>query len=306
MSAITQILTALTDPPDPATDDSTTFANKAAAFTEALVQFGTEMNTLISQINLAMTNLGALNGVAFVYTFGSTTTDSDPGPGQLRLSSATHTAATRITLDPIDANGNNLASVLSTFDDSTSTLKGLLRLQHATDPTKFVIYSLTAYATPSGYVNFTVSGGVGSSASPFVAGDSVVLSFVPKGDKGDTGPAWTGGAVAGRAYTTPVDVAFSATPTFNTSLSNVFHLGALTGNVTSMTISNAAAGQAMNIRFVQDGTGGRTVTLPASVKAVGSVNAAANGVSWLNLIYVGTANGVAVNRWEGTWSGVPA
>jgi hypothetical protein len=106
-------------------------------------------------------------------------------------------------------------------------------------------------------------------------------------------------AANGRALTTPVNVAFSATPTFDSSQSNTIYFGTMTANVTSMTITNAVDGAQLQIRFVQDATGGRTVTLPSNVQVSGSLNTAANAVTWLVLTYVSSAS-----RWEGTWTRV--
>lgn len=103
------------------------------------------------------------------------------------------------------------------------------------------------------------------------------------------------------AYTPPIQPAHSATPTFDCATSNVFEPAALTSSVTLMTLSNPAPGQTVNIRFVQDATGGRTVANPAGSKISGGVNTAANGVSW----WVGTYSARA-SRWEGAWTQVPA
>lgn len=102
------------------------------------------------------------------------------------------------------------------------------------------------------------------------------------------------------AYTPVLLSDFSATPTFNTAASNVFEPAVLTGNVTAMTISNAVAGQTINIRFQQDAVGGRTVALPAGAKISGSINSAANSVSWL-IITCSARSGL----WEGNWTSVP-
>lgn len=111
-----------------------------------------------------------------------------------------------------------------------------------------------------------------------------------------------GGSISGRAYTAVSALAFSATPTFDASLSNTFSFGALTANVTSCTVSNATHGQTISIRVVQDATGGRTFAVPAGAKIGGGVNLLASGVSWLTMTYVGGS----VNRWEGFWNSVPA
>lgn len=103
------------------------------------------------------------------------------------------------------------------------------------------------------------------------------------------------------AYTPSAQPAHSATPTFDCATSNVFEPATMTGNVTSITLSNAVAGQTVQIRFVQDGTGGRTVAVPSGAKVSGSVATGANRVSILTMTY--SSRGA---RWEGNWMQVPA
>lgn len=113
---------------------------------------------------------------------------------------------------------------------------------------------------------------------------------------------WGGGEVQNAAYTKPATVTTSATPAFNAAQSNIFYLSAaLNANVTGATITNPADGQTISIRFVQDATGGRTVTFSTSIKAAGAIDPGANRVSWLTLTYVSSSA-----RWEGAWSTVPA
>lgn len=83
------------------------------------------------------------------------------------------------------------------------------------------------------------------------------------------------------------------------SLGDYFTL-ALTANVTSLTFSNLPAsgiGRTIMIRFKQDATGSRTVTLPASFKAIAgsdtTVQAAANAYTVLILTSVDQGT-----RWE--------
>jgi lysophospholipase L1-like esterase len=102
------------------------------------------------------------------------------------------------------------------------------------------------------------------------------------------------------AYTPSLTPAHSAAPTFDCSTGNVFEPAALTGNVTSITLSNAVAGQTVQIRFQQDATGGRTVTLPGSAKVSGTQETGANRVSWLVLTYSSRGS-----RWEGNWLQIP-
>ena len=103
------------------------------------------------------------------------------------------------------------------------------------------------------------------------------------------------------AYTPSLTPAHSAAPTFDCSTGNVFEPSAMTSNVVAITLSNAAAGQTVQIRFQQDATGGRTVTLPGSAKVSGAPDTGANRVNWLVLTYSSRGS-----RWEGNWLTVPA
>jgi hypothetical protein len=57
--AITQVITQLPTPPDPATDSSAQFATKAQAFTVALAASGSELNAFTTQANALETNVNA-------------------------------------------------------------------------------------------------------------------------------------------------------------------------------------------------------------------------------------------------------
>jgi hypothetical protein len=63
---------------------------------------------------------------------------------------------------------------------------------------------------------------------------------------------------ADRVFTSELALTYSATPTidFNAFINASM---TLTGNITSITASNMKAGQAGMLRFIQDGTGGRTI-----------------------------------------------
>lgn len=112
-------------------------------------------------------------------------------------------------------------------------------------------------------------------------------------------PVWQNILALG-AYTPSLTPVHSATPTFDAAASNVHEPATLTGNVSSMTITNAAAGRTINIRFQQDATGGRTVAVPAGAAVTGSINVTANKVSWLCMTY--SSRGA---RWEGSWMYLP-
>jgi hypothetical protein len=105
----------------------------------------------------------------------------------------------------------------------------------------------------------------------------------------------------GYAYTPTSSQTFTATPTFNAALSNVFEMAALTGNVTSVTITNPKGGQTIMIRLLQNGTGGYTVASPTGAKILGSMGATADAASILTLTYSALST-----RWEGSWTNLPS
>jgi hypothetical protein len=86
-------------------------------------------------------------------------------------------------------------------------------------------------------------------------------------------------------------VTFSATPTFDASTASTLKL-TLTGNVTSSTLSNAVAGEPINIEICQDATGGRTFVPPANVQGWVTIPSGASACIMQDLVYDGT-NAVA-------------
>lgn len=140
----------------------------------------------------AGTNGTAGGGVSIPYTFSTTTTDSDPGNGNLRLSNATQTSATVIRTDLLSSDGTDWSAILATLADSTNTIKGHIRLFKTSDPTKWLVFSVSSLASPSGYKNITVVNVAGSASSPFANSDAITLEFTRAGDVGASGTASVG------------------------------------------------------------------------------------------------------------------
>lgn len=107
--------------------------------------------------------------------------------------------------------------------------------------------------------------------------------------------------VGGYAEPRRTTVSFSSTIIIDRIVGDYFEVGALTGNVTTFTVSNSAIeGRRTRIRFVQDATGGRTVAAPSGAKIAGSLASAANQASVLDLTY-----SFAGGRLEGFWTQIP-
>jgi hypothetical protein len=225
--SITQTITTLPAGPNAATDDDNTFQNKAEARVTAEVTMVTEFNTAIGQINAteaAINSVSSGGGVTLPYTFSTTTTDSDPGAGVLRLGSATQNTASTIRLDLAGSDGSDFTSTLDLIDDSTSTIKGYLTLQKASDGTKWLRFAVTAMASPSGYRNVTATCVGYSAANPFANGDSLIVKFTPTGDKGDTGA--NGGSITRLATLTPTAAAnLDFLSTFSSTYDNYLVIG---------------------------------------------------------------------------------
>ncbi|MFA7278642.1 MAG: hypothetical protein WC100_00940 [Sterolibacterium sp.] len=173
-------ITTLPPNPDPATDTPTTFSTKAAVWVLALATFQAEANALAASMN----SVAAGGAFAIPYTFSTTTTDSDPGAGTLRLDNATQNTATTIRADLLGSDGATWTGVIDTFADSSSSIKGQIKLVKVGDGTKWLAFNVTALASPSGYRNITVANVASSAASPFGNGDALMLFFVRTGDAG--------------------------------------------------------------------------------------------------------------------------
>ena len=148
-------------------------------------------------------NDGAAPG--YLYTFDNSTSDADPGAGELRLNNGTYASATAIYIDDSDANGVDISTDLLAWDDSTSTIRGFVHIVDRDDPTTYARFKITGASTDaSGYVKLAVAHL--SSSNTFSAADRLSVHFTMTGLKGDTGSTGSTGAtgaagVAGIAMT---------------------------------------------------------------------------------------------------------
>lgn len=233
------------------------------------------ISTGFDEVYTAILALTDGSAIGIPYTFSTTTTDADPGDGILRLDNATQNAATTIRADLLGSDGATWTDVLATFDDSTSTVKGHILLQKLADASKWLLFSVSALASPSGYKNITVANVAGSATSPFTNGDEIVLKFNRTGDKGDTGD--TGPAANPNATQTEMEAASSNT-TIATPGNINWHPGAA-----KAWLQCDAAGTidvSHNITSITDnGTGDLTVTLATDFSSANYVAVVACEIS---------------------------
>lgn len=121
----------------------------------------------------------------FQQTFDVLTADADPGNGEFRFNHATLASVTAAYLDNLDLNGATISALIDTFDDSTSTTKGRIRFQHATNPAIFAEYFVTGTVVDgTGYRKLTLT----HIASAGTFAGNFAINFVPAGELGATGP----------------------------------------------------------------------------------------------------------------------
>ena len=124
------------------------------------------------------------------YTFSSTTSNSDPGSGIIRYNNSTIASVTSIYIDNLDSTSTNQTSWYSTWDDSTSSVKGFLILQSYTiSGTVNNIFKVTGNVTDqTGYYSIPVEHVSGSIPTN---NDVLVVQFIRTGDVGQTGSGST-------------------------------------------------------------------------------------------------------------------
>lgn len=96
----------------------------------------------------------------------------------------------------------------------------------------------------------------------------------------------SGMAVPAGASTPTQAIAAAATTTVDCSTSNVFRISMGT-NITTLSMTNGADGQTVNLRFTQDGTGSRTCAFPSSATwtwASGSPTALSTAANAVDLV----------------------
>lgn len=158
----------------------------------------------------------------FTYVFESTTTNADPGTGKLKFNHATIASATAMYISKTTAADLSIGTILATWDDSTSTIRGQLKVTKQEDATVYAQFNITGSLTDNTtWDAFTISyvGGAGALEDD----DDLVVQFIRNGDKGDTGATGSTGADGSgftRAPTTSTGSANAYVLTFGTPISN--------------------------------------------------------------------------------------
>lgn len=152
---------------------------------------------------------GVSNGL--LYNFSTTTTDSDPGAGNLRLNHATIASATSIFIDNLENLTGDVSAFIDTWDDSTnSALRGHILLREVATKANFALFSVTGAVTDgTGYRKVVVTYVTGNGS--FADTDEISVEFSRTGNKGTDGAG--AGDVIGPASATDGAIALFDTTT---------------------------------------------------------------------------------------------
>ena len=135
---------------------------------------------------------GSFGGETFDYTFDTSTTNSNPGAGKLRLNNATLSSASLLFINDTDDLAVSIFNYLQTIDDSTSTIKGHFSITEKSNPTNTAMFAINGTHTEhTSYFEVPVSWLSG--ATSFTNNLDILITFARTGDKGDTGPTGSTG-----------------------------------------------------------------------------------------------------------------
>lgn len=132
---------------------------------------------------------GADAGLLYTYNTG---TSGDPGSGKFGFDTTTLTAIATLRISETDGDGNGIAALLATWDDSTSSVRSIIRVVGNGAPTRLLVFTITGAMTDNGaYDSFPVAhiANGGSHAN----NDIDRLHQARTGDKGDAGAAGADG-----------------------------------------------------------------------------------------------------------------
>jgi hypothetical protein len=130
---------------------------------------------------------GQFGGASFYYIFESDVYVDTVPDGYLRLDASTTPEVTFIALADTDRFGTNIATFIQTIDDSTSDIKGYIKLTDESNPVNFAIFAVTGeHTTHDDHFHIPVSYVSGATSVP-LDDTNVIISFIVNGDKGDIG-----------------------------------------------------------------------------------------------------------------------
>ena len=159
------------------------FDRAMAEFYRLLPNFTGELNSFSAGLNA----LAAGGAYAFLYTFSSATGNVTPASGRIAFDTAAQNAATAMRTHWLTAGGVDVDALYEALRAGTSTIKGSVRVVKVADPSKWILFDVTAVSSRSSSTvarNLFLSPLAWSDSAPFANGDAVMLLFDRNGDRG--------------------------------------------------------------------------------------------------------------------------
>jgi hypothetical protein len=136
---------------------------------------------------------GAGANAGLKYTYSTDVANTDPTAGHIKFDTVTLSAVATLRISETDADGNGLAALIQTWDDSTTTPHATITMVKDGVPSNILVFQIAGAITDNGTWDSCAITEV-ASAGAFVNGDTVRIFFARTGDKGDAGAAGVAGA----------------------------------------------------------------------------------------------------------------
>jgi hypothetical protein len=130
---------------------------------------------------------GQFGGASFYYIYESEVYVNTVPDGYFRFDSSNTTLATFIALADTDRFGTNIATFIQTVDDSTSDIKGYIKVTEEGNPNNFTIFAIIGEHTiHDDHFHIPLSYVSGQTSAP-IDDTNAIISFIVNGDRGDIG-----------------------------------------------------------------------------------------------------------------------
>jgi hypothetical protein len=132
-------------------------------------------------------NDGNFGGASFDYTFDTSVTNSDPGPGKLKFNNASLNLATILQIDDVDDTSSDIQEYVRGINNSSASIKGHFRISKKSNLSVFALFAISTVSEEQGWFNLGCSYVSGSSTTPFVNSEDVLITFARTGIQGAQG-----------------------------------------------------------------------------------------------------------------------
>jgi hypothetical protein len=132
-------------------------------------------------------NDGNFGGASFDYTFDTNVVDSDPGPGKLKFNNASLNVATIMRIDDLDDTSSDIQEYVRGINNSSASIKGHFRISKKSNLSVFGLFTIASISEEQGFFNIGCSFVSGSSFTPFINSEDILITFARTGIQGAQG-----------------------------------------------------------------------------------------------------------------------